>query len=282
MKKYFSILIFIFISFFNIADTKANVDAIALRDSILEIIDTIEPAQKKTQFLRSQVLTHIGKPWTLDLLDTALVISRNSAIREDEAHVIFDYARHYQFMRDRENFTKYLAILKEHCYKYKTYGIYLSAWMGEMQLYSSNGNTEYVIMEAQKVKDEINRLGYDRGISVVNLVLGQALSTAGKKKEAIEVYQSIVEANVINENGMMRIHSRLMGLFIDLERYDEALNQLCLRDSILKKVVSETPVMERSKYNNYWLETYLGYADIYWALRDKDNLKKYKIGRAHV
>ena len=141
MKKYLSILIFILISFFNIASTKANVDGIILRDSILAIADTIELSQKKTQFLRSQVFTHLGKPWTLDLLDTALIISKKSAIREDEAHVILDYARHYQFMRDRENFIKYIGILKEHCYKYEIYGIYLSAWMGEMQLFSANGNT---------------------------------------------------------------------------------------------------------------------------------------------
>ena len=66
-----------------------------------------------------------------------------------------------------------------------------------------------------------------------------------------------------------------MGLYINIGEYDEALKHLALREDILRKVIEETPQIERNKYNNYWLETCLGYTDIYWALRDKENLKKY-------
>ena len=87
--------------------------------------------------------------------------------------------------------------------------------MGDMQYYTSSGNIEYVIMESKKMEEEMRRVGYEKGIYAIKLVLGQALSMAEKKEEAIEVYLTTINDNIMNINGKKRLHLRLMGLYLD-------------------------------------------------------------------
>ena len=275
MKKFLLILLTFVSSLANATNFAPDGDDKTLRDSIFKMADSIEPAQKKAQYLRAQVLAHIGKPWTTEVLDSVIVLSQKYNEKEEELQAIFDYARHYQFLQEKDKFRHYLEILKERCYKYERYGLYLSAWMGDMQYYTSSGNIEYVIMESKKMEEEMRRVGYEKGIYAIKLVLGQALSMAEKKEEAIEVYLTTLNDNIMNINGKMRLHLRLMGLYLDTNDYKNALKHLSEREKILETEIENTPDNEKAKFNTARIETYLGYSSIYAELDDKDNLKKY-------
>ena len=246
-----------------------------LRDSIFRELKKIDDNEEKVYYLQAKIQNHVGQDWTVELLDSALAISQREHLNIPELKILFDYCRHYQFVRNHDSFHKYLEILKEKSYSYKDYRYYLSAWVGEMQYSTTNGQTEYVILESKKMTEELKRVGFGEGSFAVSLVLGNALTTAGRQDEAIKVYQDVLEQKTGNRNGRIRIHSRLANIYRNADRFNEAISELEKREVMLSEMYEETPEGDRAKFRNHWLETYTAFARIYSRLNDKDNLKKY-------
>lgn len=248
---------------------------IPIQDSIFNALSNLSDPKEQITLLRSEVFSHLGEPWTLLLLDSALKIAIEHKEEIEEISTRFDIVRHHQYTRNRKMFDQTIEELKKKSYEYEIYGPYISAWTGQMQYHSSTGDTEYVILQAENMAKELKRIKYDAGLGIVLLTLGQALGIADRTDEAIKVYQDALALNTTNDLGKMKFHYRLASLYRKKAQYDMAIVELDKRKGLLTNITNKTPINDRVKYRNHWIDTEVAYCRVYSAINNKDSLHKH-------
>lgn len=247
-----------------------------LRDSIFSEYNQLNSDKLKIQYMIGQYQNYIGQLWAVELLDTVYTLANNTNNGLGKIEAAFEYVRNYQYNHDRTNFDLWFERLKKHSYEHNLYNYYISAWNGLMQYSSTAGNTEYVILESQKMEEELKRVGYEGGIQVVRMTLAQAYANSEKYDKAIAVYKKLLnEDTTINKLGKIKVNGRLCNLYTKEGKYDLALEQLQMREKTLRLITDESDDTDTLKYRNHWISTYTLYSRIYIDLNDKENLLKY-------
>lgn len=243
-----------------------------LRDSIFSVAANQPDDSLRSRYLRNMFQRNLGKPWPTELLDSALVIAGRAAVHSEELAACYDYFRHYQFHGDVKNMESRLKILKDLCFRYKDYYCYFKSWNIMLQSKSALGNTEFVIMEAGRMKKEANRLEYKYGIYQAEITLAQANYFSGKSDDAVTIYKRILEYPHLKASEKILIHGQLGNIYQGKNDFKQAINELKQQKDIIDLVVREDPE-NFYLHKNHYLEIELSYCRIYMETGDKEKLK---------
>ena len=273
MKKATFILLFMMgiLSLIN-AESSALMNK-QFRDSIFQTAKSEPNDTLRLQILREAFQQYIGQDAALEFLDSALALSKQKEMHEEELGALFDYCRHYEYRGDLSNMEQYFRILKESSYQYKDYSFYYTIWLAILQIRCAQGDTEYAIMQAKEMQKEAIRIKYKSGTFVSLIALAQAQDFAEQYNEAIASYKQALAVNPdANNYSLLLIHQNLGGIYLAQEKYAEALSELERQQEVLNKMLAEAP-QSMSALKSIFLEIEISFSRVYAKTEDKDNLK---------
>ena len=273
MKKIIFILLFIIGILFQIrAESSISTDK-QFRDSIFQTVKFESNDTLRSKILRNAFQQYMGKDIALEFLDSALALSRQKGIHEEELYVLFDYCRHYEFRAEASEMERCFLNLKEASYRYKNYSLYYTIWLSILQARCAQGDTEYAIMQAKEMQKESIRIKYDRGVFVSLIALAQAQNFAEQYDEAIASYKQALTINPnANNYSLLLIHKSLAEIYLSQQKYIEALSELEQQQKVVEKLIKED-TQSINVLKNIYLEIEVSFGMVYAKTKDKDNLK---------
>lgn len=244
-----------------------------LRDSIFRVASSKSNDTLRTQYLRGVFQQHIGEQQALEYLDSALIISKQKKIAEEELYTLFDYYRHYEYLGDSRNMERSFLRLKETSYQHKNYVLYFTAWLALLQFRSAHGDTEYAIIKAKEMKKEAIRLNYKSGEFVSLLTLSQALFFAEQYDEAVASYKQILkEFPDANYYSQLLIHTKLTRIYLAQKKYKESLYEAQQQLNAIENIIKEDP-KAANKVRISLLDAEISFGKAYLEMKDKANLR---------
>lgn len=273
MKKATLIILFISGILFPIKAYPSHQTEQQFRDSIFLVAKSETNDTLRSKILRGAFQQYIGKKVGIEFLDSALVLSRQKGMHEEELYTLFDYCRHYEFRAETSEMERCFLNLKEASYRYKDYSLYYTIWLSILQTKCAQGDTEYAIMQAREMQKEAGRIQYDRGVFVSLIALAQAQDFAEQYDEAVASYKQALIVNPdANNYSLMLIHENLAGIYLAQQKYTEARSELEQLQKVLKKMAEEDP-QSINILRNIFLETEIYFGMVYAKAEDKDSLR---------
>ena len=242
-----------------------------LRDSLFRIYRSMPADTLRTEFLRNAFIDHIDRDWSYQLLDSALVSAIDMQDAEREVKLRYEYFRYHTFRMDSKNMEKTLNLLKEACYRYEIYENYFVAQHYFLQLKGTEGNTEYAILESQKMYREAVRLKLPRGVFMSYITEGKSYVFARNYDKAAEMYQKALEVPKLTPEDKLLVHSYLANTYYLMEMYKETLGELEKQRKIIDNIVKLQPT-RKTTYRKKILEIELMYCKIHLAASDARKL----------
>ncbi|WP_455584295.1 histidine kinase dimerization/phospho-acceptor domain-containing protein [Bacteroides sp.] len=243
-----------------------------LKDSIFQAAYNIPNDSLRSLYLRNMFQRHIGKEWAVEFLDSAQAIASRGHVNTEEIAACFDHFRHHQYSSDIPNMEHWLNILKECSYRSKYFDYYFSAWNIFLQSKSAQGDTEYVIMETKRMKEEAIRLKNESGIYLSQITLAQAFYFSGKSEEAITAYKQALKYPGLKTKDKILIHGQLAIINQWLENYKESISELEQQRFEIEQAIRQNPE-NRYMYKNQLLDNELSFCKIYLDMELEKELK---------
>jgi signal transduction histidine kinase len=273
MKLHLSLLL-LFCLLSNVLQAQQQEDK-QLRDSIFNIYHSMSAdTTKRVEFMRNMLQKNIGKKWSVELLDSALVLATDSQYREEEVGIRYDYYRHYKYQADTLQMGKAFRTLESVSRKYKMYDLYFAAWGDILQFNTVRGDTEYVLLEARRMKEEAQKLDNRTGIYYSMLTTARALRASKHEDEAIEKYRETLELPHLPKVDMATVYNEIHTIYQLKGEYLLAISELNMQRSMMEQALAEAPEKADS-YRDKMLDMELSYSGIYLDNSDLDNLQKH-------
>ena len=245
-----------------------------LIDSIFESAYSQPNDSLRSVYLRNMFQRNLGKQWTTELLDSALVIAAQGKVHSEEIATCYDYFRHYQYHGDMENMERQFNLIKEYSYRYKDFENYFNAWNILLQSKSAKGDTEYVIMEVDRMKKEAARLKYKNGEYIAQITLAQAYYFSGKAEEAARTYQEVLKYPGVKAKNKILIYGQLANIRLSEGDYEEGLKELKHQRDIIDQLIRENPE-NQYLHKSHLLEVELSFCRVYLIIENKELLRKH-------
>lgn len=273
MKLHLSLLL-LFCLLSNVLQAQQQEDK-QLRDSIFNIYHSMSAdTTERVEFMRNMLQKNIGKKWSVELLDSALVLATDSQYREEEVGIRYDYHRHYKYQADTLQMGKAFRTLESVSRKYKMYDLYFAAWGDILQFNAVRGDTEYVLLEVRRMKEEAQKLDNRTGIYYSMLTTARALRASKHEDEAIEKYRETLELPHLPKVDMATVYNEIHTIYQLKGEYLLAISELNMQRSMMEQALAEAPEKADS-YRDKMLDMELSYSGIYLDNSDLDNLQKH-------
>lgn len=245
-----------------------------LRDSIFCVYHSMPADTTRTEFLKDAFTQNIEEDWASELLDSALVSAIGMKDVKNEIALRYEYFRYYTFRMNSEKMDETFALLKEACYRHEIYTDYFLALHYILQLKGTRGDTEYAILESQKMREEAIRLGIPRGIFLSYITEGRAYVFARRYDKSVELYKKALELSQVTAEDKLMVHGYLASAYYLQGSLVEATAHLEAERKIIDHIVKLQP--ERlNTYKKTILGIELMYCKIYMAKDDAHNLKRH-------
>lgn len=244
------------------------------RDSIFREYQSQLDNKSQLHFLRSQFYIHLGQKWTLELADSALAVVNRSNEPTNQIGVYTDYYMYYKYQTELHMMEYYLGKLKEVSYKYKNYKIYFQLWNDILQFYNVRGSSEYVRLEALRMREEAQELNYQLGVGFSYLVMARSLNCMNKYDEAVVMYRKVLENNEIELTTRSMVHSEIATLYLEVKKPEESLAELDMQRAVLEQIVAGDSA-RRKLYSDNILELVLSYCAVYNYMENEQKLLQY-------
>lgn len=252
-----------------------SVQGVQLRDSIFHVYRSMpEDTVKRVQFMRDMMRKNIGEKWSVELLDSALILAGDSQYREEEVGIRYDYYRYYKYQADTARMNKAFRTLETVSRKYRIYDLYFTAWGDILQFSTVRGDTEYVLLEAERMGTEARQLNNIPGIYNSMLTTARALRASKQEDKAIKKYRETLETLNLPKVDRATIHNEIATIYQLKGEYDKMLSELDMERSMMKKVLAEAPE-KMDSYADKMLDMELSYCAAYLDNSDIANLSKY-------
>lgn len=272
MKRYILILMLLQIGLLPILAIQSQ-DEIT-RDSIFRDYQSQSDNKSQLHFLRSQFYIHLGQKWTVELADSALAVVNRSDEPAKLIGVYTDYYMYYKYQTDLHKMEYYLSKLKEVSYNFEDYKVYFQLWNDILQFYNIRGSSEYVRLEALRMREEAQQLNYQIGVGYSYLVMARALNCIKKYDEAVDMYRKVLENNEIELTTRSMVHSEIATLYLDDGKPEKSLAELDMQRVVLEQIVAGDS-SRRKLYSDNLLELVLSYCAAYNELKNEQELLKY-------
>lgn len=243
------------------------------RDSIFRDYQSQSDNKSQLHFLRSQFYIHLGQKWTVELVDSALEVVNRSNEPINLIGVYTDYYMYYKYQTDLHKMEYYLGKLKEVSYKYKNYKVYFQLWNDILQFYNIRGSSEYVRLEALRMRDEAQQLNYQIGVGYSYLVMARSLNCMKKYDDAVNMYRKVLDNNEIELTTRSMVHSEIATLYLDDNKPEKSLTELDMQRAVLEQIVGGDTARRRL-YSDNMLELVLSYCAAYYDLGNERELLK--------
>lgn len=252
----------------------ASINGGELRDSIFCVYHSMPADTTRTEFLKDAFTQNIDEDWASELLDSALVFAMGMKDVKNEIALRYEYFRYYTFRMNSEKMDETFALLKEACYRHGMYTKYFLALHYILQLKGTRGDTEYAILESQKMREEAIRLEIPRGIFLSYITEGRAYVFARKYDKSVKLYKKALELSQVTAEDKLMVHGYLASSYYLQDSLVEATVHLEAERKIIDHIVKLQP--ERlNTYKKTILEIELMYCKIYMAKDDAHNLKRH-------
>lgn len=246
-----------------------------LRDSIFFIYHSMSgDTARRVKFMRDMLQKNIGEKWSVELLDSALVLTGDSQYREEEVSIRYDYYRHYKYQADTAQMNKAFKTLRTVSRKYKIYDLYFTAWGDILQFSTVRGDTEYVLLEAERMEEEARKLNNVTGVYCSMLTTARALRASKQEDEAVKRYREALEIPYLPEVDKATVYNEVATIYQLRGEYDKVLSELNMERSMMEQVLKESPEKADS-YRDKMLDMELSYCAAYLDNADLDNLLKH-------
>lgn len=272
MKRYILILMLLQVGLLPILAIQSQ-DEIT-RDSIFRDYQSQSDNKSQLHFLRSQFYIHLGQKWTVELADSALAVVNRSDEPAKLIGVYTDYYMYYKYQTDLHKMEYYLSKLKEVSYNFEDYKVYFQLWNDILQFYNIRGSSEYVRLEALRMREEAQQLNYQIGVGYSYLVMARALNCIKKYDEAVDMYRKVLENNEIELTTRSMVHSEIATLYLDDGKPEKSLAELDMQRVVLEQIVAGDS-SRRKLYSDNLLELVLSYCAAYNELKNEQELLKY-------
>lgn len=272
MKKYILIIMLLQIGLLPIWAIQSQ-DEIT-RDSIFRDYQSQSDNKSQLHFLRSQFYIHLGQKWTVELADSALAVVNRSDEPAKLIGVYTDYYMYYKYQTDLHKMEYYLSKLKEVSYNFKDYKVYFQLWNDILQFYNVRGSSEYVRLEALRMREEAQQLNYQLGVGYSYLVMARSLNCIKKYDEAVDMYRKVLGNNEIELTTRSMVHSEIATLYLEDKKPEKSLAELDMQRDVLEQIVAGDP-SRRKLYSDNLLELVLSYCAAYNDLKNEQELLKY-------
>lgn len=246
-----------------------------LRDSIFFIYHSMsEDTARRVKFMRDMLQKNIGEKWSVELLDSALVLAVDSQYREEEVGIRYDYYRHYKYQVDTARMNQAFNTLRTVSRKYKIYDLYFTAWGDILQFSTVRGDTEYVLLEAGRMEEEARKLNNVTGIYNSVLTTARALRASKQEDEAVKRYREALEIPYLPKVDKATVYNEVATIYQLRGEYDNMLSELNMERDMMEQVLKESPEKADS-YRDKMLDMELSYCAVYLDNADLGNLLKH-------
>ena len=246
-----------------------------LRDSIFFIYHSMsEDTVRRVKFMRDMLQKNIGEKWSVELLDSALVLAVDSQYREEEVGIRYDYYRHYKYQVDTARMNQAFNTLRTVSRKYKIYDLYFTAWGDILQFSTVRGDTEYVLLEAGRMEEEARKLNNVTGIYNSVLTTARALRASKQEDEAVKRYREALEIPYLPKVDKATVYNEVATIYQLRGEYDNMLSELNMERDMMEQVLKESPEKADS-YRDKMLDMELSYCAVYLDNADLGNLLKH-------
>ena len=246
-----------------------------LRDSIFFIYHSMSgDTARRVKFMRDMLQKNIGEKWSVELLDSALVLAVDSQYREEEVGIRYDYYRHYKYQVDTARMNQAFNTLRTVSRKYKIYDLYFTAWGDILQFSTVRGDTEYVLLEAGRMEEEARKLNNVTGIYNSVLTTARALRASKQEDEAVKRYREALEIPYLPKVDKATVYNEVTTIYQLRGEYDNMLSELNMERDMMEQVLKESPEKADS-YRDKMLDMELSYCAVYLDNADLGNLLKH-------
>lgn len=277
MKQYLILLICCMLGSVTRAQIQASVSKseIHLRDSIFHVFRSMSgDTAKRVNFMREMLQKNISKRWSVELLDSALVLTADSNYREEEVSIHYDYYRHYKYLADTAKMNKAFRKLETVSKKYKIYDFYFTAWGDILQFSTVRGDTEFVLLEARRMEEEARKLNNVTGVYNSLLTTARALRASKQEDKAVEKYREALEIPALPKVDRATVYNEISTIYLLQGDYDKTLSELNMQRSMLEQALKENPKLA-DNYRDKLLDMELSYCSVYLDLRELDTMQKH-------
>lgn len=274
MKQYLILIICCFLGVALQAQTQPSVPEtdLYLRDSIFQVFHSMAgDTAKRVQFMRDMLQKNISKKWSVELLDSTLVLVTDSNYREEEVSLHYDYYRHYKYLADTAQMNKAFRKLETVSKKYQMYNLYFTAWGDILQFSTVRGDTEYVLLEAQRIEEEARKLDNATGIYYSLLTTARALRASKQEEKAVEKYREALEIPSLSKINRATVYNEISTIYLLHEEYDKTLSELNMQRSMMEQALKENPKLTE-EYRDKLLDMELSYCSVYLDLSELDTM----------
>lgn len=274
MKQYLILIICCFLSAALQAQTQPSVPEtdLHLRDSIFCVFHSMSgDTAKRIQFMRDMLQKNISKKWSVELLDSALVLTTDSNYREEEVSLRYDYYRHYKYLADTAQMNKAFRKLETVSKKYQIYNLYFAAWGDILQFSTVRGDTEYVLLEAQRMEEEARILDNVTGIYYSLLTTARALRASKQEEKAVDKYREALEIPSLPKIDRATVYNEISTIYLLHDEYDKTLSELNMQRSMMEQALRENPKLAE-EYRDKLLDMELSYCSVYLDLSELDTM----------
>ncbi|MEF9986329.1 MAG: hypothetical protein RR735_04260 [Bacteroidales bacterium] len=207
------------------------------RDSILARINSIENDSTRLNYEASQLYKYIRTPHARIFVDKLYDDARKLGNKEKEMIALCGYYDIAYTVSDIEVIKKELKRVEEYAYKNNLHNYFFRCKRSYLSLMASNGNIEWVVDEAGKMKKEAAKLNNKVGVISAQISLAQAYKFARNNSKVIETLQEVLKLDGVDKKEKISIYLDLYNSFNNLNLYKDGLKYLDLLHELLYNIM---------------------------------------------
>lgn len=239
-------------------------------DSIMRIVNYMPEDSTRVVYMQNISRRHRHLDWTIELLRSALALSRKLNNPNLEINILNDIYWYYEFRENQSSQKNSLLNLRTACLKYKQYGLYFSVWSDLLISESGRGKTEITVVGAEQMKREADSLNYPQGRLIADITLSEKVRHAHQYEESLKSNLKFLEMPEVTSQLRRGIYQRISSIYTHQNLYDKAVEALDKSLVELKK----GEVTDSIRYRDNLISILLTYCEIGLAMPDDKMMKR--------
>lgn len=243
------------------------------RDTLLAIYNAMPKDTIRIKQLQGEFRKNIGQSWSIELLDILLPASQALNYVEGELEATLGYCDYYGYKSDVPNMLHWFEELKKAAYKYNEFDLFYRKWRVISDYKIKQGESETVLLEAKKVKNEAIEKHRNSGVFYANLTIATALDMVENFDEAFKVYDELLADQSINDYEKAEVHWMCSKTYLKTDQSQKAVDEINQSTQLLLAYYDQHKEVARN--NDKLLEKEVGLCRIFARIGDTTNLYKH-------